>query len=72
MFCVCVVRKTTPRGQHCLRIVLFLTGVVCKVVAHNIKEITPLQYYGLGVYEDANGRGRHGHSWSPCLFEVLV
>ncbi len=36
------------------------------------KEITPLLYYGLGVYEDAYGRGRHGHSWSPCLFEVLV
>jgi hypothetical protein len=36
------------------------------------KEITPLRYYGLRVYQDANGRGWHGHSWSPCLFEVLV
>ncbi len=42
------------------------------VIFHGNKEIMPLQYYGLGVYQDANGRGRHGHSWSPCLFEVLV
>ncbi len=44
-----------------------------RVILSTFKEITPLQYYGLGVYEDANGRGRHGHSWSPCILsEVLV
>ncbi len=44
---------------------------VADAIASKPKEIVPL-LRPRSVTVDTNGRGRHGHSWSPCLFRVLV